>query len=326
MKQIVIITTGGTIAMVESTEGNGVKPQDPAALQSVLPLLTPYAQTRMEHILNLPSPHITPQEMYLIAQKVTECLAQIDTDGVVITHGTDTLEETAFFLDLVIQSDKPVVVTGAMRSHNELGADGPYNLVNAVRVAAHDQAKGLGTLVVFNDEIHTARQVTKTHTSNVATFQSPALGPIGHLSKKDIRFYRQEVVREKALPLVNPTATVALIKAAAGMDDSMIQWAIKQNYDGIVIEALGQGNLPPAMLPGIRQSLKQNIPIVLVSRCFNGSVQDIYAYVGGGKQLKEMGVIFASDLSGQKARIKLMLSLELNLPISLLKERFEKLI
>ncbi|SFJ57409.1 asparaginase [Thermoflavimicrobium dichotomicum] len=320
MKQIVIITTGGTIAMAESKE-NGVKPQDPSALQSVLPLLAPYAHTHMEHLLNLPSPHMTPNEMYLLAKRVAELLDQSEIDGVVITHGTDTLEETAYFLDLVIQSNKPVVVTGAMRSQNELGADGPYNLVNAVRVAAHDQASGLGTLVVFNDEIHTAREVTKTHTSNVATFQSPSLGPIGHLSKKDIRFYRK-VIRKQPLPLVKPTAKVALIKAAAGMDDSMIKWAIQQQYHGIVIEALGLGNLPPAMLPGISQALKQDIPVVLVSRCYNGVVQDIYAYEGGGKQLKEMGVIFGGELNGQKARIKLMLALQLKLSIDELQKVF----
>jgi L-asparaginase len=309
MKKIIVITTGGTIAMSENKESLGVEPKDPKALQTTLPLLSRYADVDMEHLFNMPSPHITPHEMYVIAKRIKEHLEQESVDGVVITHGTDTLEETAYFLDLVIQSQKPVVMTGAMRSLNELGADGPYNLVNAVRVAAHKQAQGFGTLVVFNDEIHTAKTVTKTHTSNIATFQSPSLGPIGFITKKEILFHRH-LVRERNLPLHSPKVQVALLKTAAGMDDSMLEWMVKQKVDGIVIEALGQGNLPPAMLPGIRKAIQHHIPIVLVSRCFNGVVQDTYDYEGGGKKLKEMGLIFSNGINGQKARIKLMLALQ----------------
>jgi L-asparaginase len=221
-----VITTGGTIAMSQNEESEGIKPQDPKALSQTLPLLNQFAEVEMEHLFNMPSPHITPLEMHQIAERVK---THLDTDvaGVVVTHGTDTLEETAYFLDLVIASEKPVVVTGAMRSQNELGADGPYNLVNAVRVAAHERAKGMGTLVVFNDEIHSAKTVTKTHTSNIATFQSPGLGPVGLITKKEIIFHRT-LIREKMLPLHVPEAKVALIKAAAGMDDSMIRWAIRE--------------------------------------------------------------------------------------------------
>lgn len=294
--------------MSESVESQGVKPQDPKALQATLPLLARIADVEMDHLFNKPSPHITPHDMYIIARRVQEYLHRPEIGGVVVTHGTDTLEETAYFLDLVITSNKPVVVTGAMRSLNELGADGPYNMVNAVRVASHEKAAGFGTLVVFNDEIHSAQTVTKTHTSNVATFQSPALGPIGLITKKDILFHRT-LIREKSLPLHSPTAQVALIKAAAGMDDSMIQWVIEKKMDGMVIEALGQGNLPPAMLPGIEKAIARRIPIVLVSRCYNGIVQDTYEYEGGGKKLKEMGLIFSNGINGQKARIKLMLAL-----------------
>lgn len=311
MRKIIVITTGGTIAMSENLESQGVKPQDPKALQATLPLLNKYADVEMEHLFNMPSPHITPHEMYLIARRVQEHLQREDVAGVVITHGTDTLEETAYFLDLVISSEKPVVVTGAMRSQNELGADGPYNMVNAVRVAAQESAIGLGTLVVFNDEIHAAKSVTKTHTSNLATFQSPGLGPIGLITKKEIGFHRN-IKREPLLSLHLPTAKVALFKAAAGMDDSMILWAIEQKMDGLVIEALGQGNLPPAMLPGIQQAIEQKIPIVLVSRCYNGVVQDTYEYEGGGKKLKEMGLIFSNGINGQKARIKLILALNMS--------------
>lgn len=321
-KQVVVITTGGTIEMAHANETEGIKIQDQRTLQKTLPLLNQYGEVEMEHLFNLPSPHITPVEMAQIAKCVKKHLMLDEVKGAVITHGTDTLEETAYFLSLVLPKDKPVVVTGAMRSHNELGADGPYNLANAVRVATHNSAANKGTLVVFNDEIHSAQTVTKTHTSNVATFQSPGLGPMGMITKKEVIFYR-EALYEKQLPLHVPSQQVALIKTAAGMDDSIIEWAIAQKMGGMVIEALGQGNVPPLMLPGIQKVLALHIPVVLVSRCFNGIVQDTYGYEGGGKQLKDMGVIFSNGINGQKARIKLMLALEMTADRQRLEEYFQ---
>ncbi|MBD1371646.1 asparaginase [Hazenella sp. IB182357] len=321
MKKIIVLTTGGTIAMQENEHTQGVKPENPNVLNNVIPLLSKYASVEMEHIFNLPSPHITFAHMYQVALKVQAYLDQSDIGGVVISHGTDVLEETAFFLDLVIQSEKPVIVTGAMRSQNELGADGPYNLVNAVRVAAHASTSNYGTLVVFNDEIHAARTVTKTHTSNIATFQSPTLGPIGFITKKEVTFSRQ-VTRPKPLPLKPCSDQIALLKAAAGMDSQLLNFVINSNYEGIVIEALGQGNLPPTMLPGIEAALKKKIPIILVSRCYNGFVQDTYDYEGGGKQLMDRGVIFSNGLNGQKARVKLALTLNITKEPSQLQQFF----
>src|SRR5690606_11722050 len=139
---------------------------------------------------------ITEKEMLKLKRKIETSIIEDKIEGVVITHGTDTLEETAYFLDITVQSDIPIVVTGAMRSSNELGADGPYNLISAVRVAASDNAIGKGVLVVLNDEIHTAKNVTKTHTSNIATFQSPQYGPLGIVSKREITFHHIPTVRE----------------------------------------------------------------------------------------------------------------------------------
>jgi L-asparaginase len=313
MKHIAVLTTGGTIAMAEDQVTKGVNLRDPHSLFSLQSLLQSYAEITMESLFQLPSPHITPKEMYSIAKRVKELLDEPTIDGVVITHGTDTLEETAYFLDLVISSDKPVVLTGAMRSQNELGADGPYNLVQAIRVAASDKAWGYGTLVVFQNEIHTARDVTKIDTSSLDAFQSPMVGPIGYLTREEVCFDRH-ISRENFLPLRMPTNSVALIKVVTGADHRMLDWIIQQDYQGVVIEGFGQGNLPPQMLSGIEKALLHSIPVVLVSRCLKGVVQDTYAYDGGGKQLKEMGVLF-SKLSGPKARIKLLLALpDLDLP------------
>lgn len=244
MRRITIITTGGTIAMAEDERTGDVRPLGSEGLQRVLPLLSRYGvQVKMDHFCNLPSPHITPQWMHRIGQRVIHHLSRPDVDGVVVTHGTDTLEETAYYLDLTLPDDLPVILTGAMRSQNELGADGPLNLVNAVRVASHPKARGKGTLVVFNDEIHAARWVTKTHTSNVATFQSPSQGPVGTITKKDILFH-QSLSRGRVFPHLPPVEGVYLVKAAAGTDDLLIQAALQAKARGLVVEALGQGNLP----------------------------------------------------------------------------------
>ncbi|MFD1436633.1 asparaginase [Kroppenstedtia eburnea] len=312
MRRITIITTGGTIAMAEDERTGDVRPLGSEGLQRVLPLLSRYGvQVKMDHFCNLPSPHITPQWMHRIGQRVIHHLSRPDVDGVVVTHGTDTLEETAYYLDLTLPGDLPVILTGAMRSQNELGADGPLNLVNAVRVASHPKARGKGTLVVFNDEIHAARWVTKTHTSNVATFQSPSQGPVGTITKKDILFH-QSLSRGRVFPHLPPVEGVYLVKAAAGTDDLLIQAALQAQARGLVVEALGQGNLPPAMLPGLRKVVGSGIPTVLVSRCHHGFVEDTYGYDGGGKQLKEWGIIFANGLNGQKARIQLMAALHVS--------------
>lgn len=321
MKNVLVINTGGTIAMsVDETEG--VKPMDDQAVYKILPYVQQYANVTMLNVLNLPSPHITPPIMNDLRLRINAELAKNKYDGIVITHGTDTLEETAFFLDLTLDISIPVVVTGAMRSSNELGADGPVNLISSVRTAIDPASRDKGVLVVFNDEIHAARHVTKTHTSNVATFQSPQYGPIGTITKKQVTYHHAPLEREY-YPVTHATARVPLLKAVAGMDPAWIQFLLEQPIDGLVIEALGLGNLPPAVLPTLQALLDKAVPIVLVSRCFNGQVQDVYDYVGGGKQLKQMGMIFSNGLNGQKARLKLMVALETTNDRAILRHYFE---
>ncbi|PAE22309.1 L-asparaginase [Bacillus sp. 7504-2] len=307
-KKILVIHTGGTISMSEDEQTGAVKPNESNPLTKKTEELVAFAHLIIEEPFNLPSPHITPTEMLKIRKLISQRSLTDDIDGVVITHGTDTLEETAYFLDLTIESKIPIVVTGAMRSSNEIGADGLYNLISSIKVAASEEAKGKGVLVVLNDEIHTAENVTKTHTSNIATFQSPQYGPIGIVTKRGVVFHHIPN-RTEYYPITNVSKKVVLIKAHAGMDSTLLDAINALPCDGIVIEALGQGNLPPATISGIQALIKNNIPVVFVSRCFNGIAQDTYAYEGGGKQLKEMGVIFSNGLNGQKARLKLLILL-----------------
>lgn len=307
MKKILIIHTGGTISMLENKETGAVNVTTKHPLSELSDQYNQVADVEELVIFDLPSPQITQVHMLKLAHKITEMIDGYD--GIVITHGTDTLEETAYFLDLVLQTEKPIIITGAMRSSNEIGSDALYNLISSLRVASSDKAKNNGVLVVMNDEIHTATNVTKTSTSNVATFQSPQYGPIGTITKTSIIFHHTILERD-VYPISQITSNVFLLKAFAGMDESIINAIYQASPDGIVIEALGQGNLPAATVKPLQAILQRKIPVVLVSRCYKGNVQPTYAYEGGGRKLKDLGIIFANGLTGQKARIKLLIALE----------------
>ncbi|WP_227936162.1 asparaginase [Alkalihalobacillus deserti] len=322
MKKILVLHTGGTIAMQENEQG-AIQPNVINPLYSTIESLSSIASVIVDDYLNIPSPHMTPSLMVDLAERLKERAKTDHLDGIVVTHGTDTLEETAYLLDLLLDWDIPVVITGAMRSSNELGADGPHNLISAVRVAASDSACEKGVLVVLNDEIHTAKNVTKTHSSNIATFQSPQYGPIGIVTKRGVFFHHTLSVRE-CHPVKSLTKKVALLKTYAGMDHTIIEAVAKTKIDGLVIEAFGQGNVPPLVMNALTKLINANIPVVLVSRCFNGVVQDTYAYEGGGRSLKEQGVIFTNGLNGQKARLKLMVVLEQTTDRTTLQEWFYK--
>lgn len=307
-KNILLVHTGGTISMELDTKTGGVmlSAANPLALE--IDNIQQFANITEVEAFNLPSPHITPERMLELEELISRLMKNNSFDGVVITHGTDTLEETAYFLELSTNFNIPIVLTGAMRSSNEIGSDGVYNLMSAVRVAAANNANGKGVLVVLNDEIHTATNVTKTHSSSVSTFQSPQYGPIGIVTKSDIHFHHAPLSRTY-LPVESINKKVAMFKIYAGMESDLLISISSLGYDGVVLEGLGQGNVPPDLVIGIRHLLAEGLPIILVSRCFNGIAQDIYAYEGGGKMLKDMGVRFEHGLSGQKARLKLLLEL-----------------
>ncbi|OOH86497.1 L-asparaginase [Pasteurellaceae bacterium 15-036681] len=308
-KKLLILHTGGTISMAEGEDGK-VAPSAQNPLLSSLERLNHPAQLSQESVLNVPSPHITLKHWELLKSRIEQAVNQEGFDGIVITHGTDTLEETAYFLDLALNVDVPVAITGAMRSSNELGSDGLINLQSAILVALSDDSQGKGVLVVMNDEIHNAKFVTKTHTTNVATFQTPTFGPCG-LVTKNSAIYFQELTAYERFPVTAEITkrNIQLIKTYAGMDSFLLEQLAQSQCDGVVIEALGAGNLPPSCLKGVEALLNANIPVVLASRAFNGITQDVYDYEGGGKQLKQKGLIFTKGLSGQKARIKLMVLL-----------------
>ncbi|CAC6695131.1 asparaginase [Staphylococcus aureus] len=321
MKYLLVIHTGGTISMSQD-QSNKVVTNDINPISMHQDVINQYAQIDELNPFNVPSPHMTIQHVKQLKDIILEAVTNKYYDGFVITHGTDTLEETAFLLDLILGIEQPVVITGAMRSSNEIGSDGLYNYISAIRVASDEKARHKGVMVVFNDEIHTARNVTKTHTSNTNTFQSPNHGPLGVLTKDRVQFHHMPY-RQQALENVNDKLNVPLVKAYMGMPGDIFSFYSREGIDGMVIEALGQGNIPPSALEGIQQLVSLNIPIVLVSRSFNGIVSPTYAYDGGGYQLAQQGFIFSNGLNGPKARLKLLVALSNNLDKAEIKSYFE---
>lgn len=323
MKRILLLHTGGTISMSTDQRTGAVKPSGQHPLHKYSQLFEENLKIVEEDIFQLPSPHVTPHHMLLLQKRLLKAAEEGIYDGAVITHGTDTLEETAYFLDLTLDTPFPIVLTGAMRPVDELGSDGVSNLQNAIWTSLSLDARDKGVLVVMNEEIHTARYVTKTHTTNVATFRTPTFGPIGIVSKHEVRFF-QKLVYNETFSISTADKNVCLLTAYAGMDSTLFDALNETALDGLVIEALGAGNMPPASLNGLKKILEKGIPVVITSRAFNGIAQDIYAYTGGGKHLKELGVIFAPGLSGPKARIKLLVLLEQTLDVAEMTDSFQK--
>lgn len=323
MKKVAVVFNGGTISMK-------VDPRIKAAVPSltgeeIMTMVTgieEYAQVESYSFSNLPSPQMSPEAMLELSKYIQNLLNREDISGVVVTHGTDTLEETAFLLDLTIKSEKPVVVTGAMRNGSELGYDGPSNLAASICTVISNESKNRGVLVCLNDELNCASEVTKSNSMSLDTFKSPNFGPIGIVDSNEVIFYRDSI-KKQHIETDKIETNVDLIKCAAGMDSKIINYCIEQGSKGFVIEALGRGNVPPLMVEGIQKAINQGIPVVLVSRCFQGRVLDSYGYHGGGKELRNLGVIFGDNLPGQKARIKLMLALGKTTNINEIKDIFE---
>jgi len=321
MKKVLVVTTGGTIGMITDPESHASIIKDSVDLLSFNELRR---IAEIEHIefSNIPSPQMTPELMWELSKLLKEKLKE-DIEGIVVTHGTDTLEETAYFLDLILDTYKPVVITAAMRNSDEIGSDGPRNIFSSVRVVLNKYSKNQGVLVCLNDEIHAAREVTKTYTSNVATFDSPGHGPLGIVDEDAVLFFRKSILRCTLSP-EKIQSNVALIKTFTGDNGDILDYVGKKNYSGIVLESFGRGNVPPAVSERIIRIIKEkNIPVVITSRCWKGRVLGIYGYTGGGKELQEAGAVFAQELSSQKARIRLIITLGISEDLEIIKGLFK---
>lgn len=323
-KKVAIVFTGGTISMtVDESVGAAIPTLSGEQILSMVTNIDKVADIEVLNFDEIPGPHITPERMLELRNYINDLLDRDDITGVIVTHGTDSLEETAYFLDLTIDSIKPVIVTGAMRSSSELGYDGSSNLSASVCTAVSKDAIGKGVLVVLNNEVLLASEATKTNTLSLNTFQSLTGGPLGVIDCNELVLNR-DIVYRNIIRTDKVESKVAIFKACVGEDDSFIRFAVDQGYKGIVVECMGRGNIPPSMFTGIEYAREKDIPVVVVSRCHSGRVLDSYGYYGSGRDLRNLGCIFGGDLNGQKARIKLILALGKTNDLGEIKDIFEK--
>jgi L-asparaginase len=307
------LAAGGTIATLDYSHAAAGRPTLTAeAIARSAPAIDEVADLRTAQFMQRPSPSITFADLLALRDEIALRTAD-GSAGVVITQGTDTIEETAFALDLLCRGHAPVVLTGAMRSPSVPGSDGPANLLAAVQVAASAVARGLGVLVVFNDEIHAARFVSKTHTSKPSAFQSRIIGPIGWVSEGHPVIVSRPVGRFCLdVPSDAQVPAVALIRVALEDDGRILRSLPAQGFRGVVIEGFGGGHVTPPMVSAIDR-LATEMPVVLASRTGSGELlRGTYRYRGSETELLEIGAIPAGGLDGLKARILLSLCLAAN--------------
>ena len=309
---IYILATGGTIAgsgsgALDTSYTSGTVTVD--KLIAAVPDINKIATIKGEQISNIGSQEMNNEVWFKLANRVNELLTSGKADGVVITHGTDTMEETAYFLNLVVKSDKPIVMVGAMRNSGSLSADGPLNIFNAVNVAMNKEAAGKGVMVVMNDEIHAAREVTKTNTTAVDTFKSPNSGKIGTVFYGNVKFYMNptrkhtvnsafDITKIKELPRVD------IIYSHSNDNPDFVNVAVKNGAKGIVNAGMGNGNPFPSALEALGEAVKVGVVVVRDSRVGSGETT-LNGEVDDGKY----GFLASDNLNAQKARVLLMLAL-----------------
>ena len=310
-RRVTLISLGGTIASTAVAHGTGVVPQLGAQdlLDTVVGALND-VEVDVVTALRVPSGDLSLDDVVGLARDVREHLEH-GAHGAVVTQGTDTLEEVAFALDLLVRSDRPVVVTGAMRHPSDVGADGPANLLGAITVAASPSARSLGVLVAFNDEVHAARFVRKTNTTNVSTFASPTTGPIGRVAEGLARIYLRPPRLYGAVDVarIDHVPPVLLFSCAVGDNGRLLERVSDLGYMGVVVEGFGGGHVPAIMVQRLGE-LAARVPVVLASRTGAGDVlASTYGYDGSERDLLGRGLISAGFLDGRKSRVLLSLLL-----------------
>jgi L-asparaginase len=309
LAKVVLISTGGTIASrFDANSGRTVASQRGEDLLAQVPGLAAVAELEIDDFATVSSFDMSTALAFSLSRRINQQLARAEVAGVVVTHGTDTMEESCYLADLRLRSDKPAVFTGAQRAHDDPNPDGPKNLLSAVRTAAASAARGLGAVICFADQIHAARDVTKVSASALATFQSYDKGALGEVDGGRVLIHRRPALRRTFAVDQMPELQVVLLRLTLGFDVRLVEAALALAPDGLVIEAFGRGNGPAALVPLVRRAVETGVPVIVTSRCPTGRVEPIYGK-GGGKDLADAGAIFAGDLKGPKARLLLMVLL-----------------
>ncbi|MCE8018939.1 asparaginase [Halomonas sp. MCCC 1A11036] len=306
--RIVVLATGGTIASQPDASGrnrSGALQGETLLAQVNLPA-TFSAQVEVHSILQKPSNAITCDDLLQLHETCQDIGAQEDVLGIVITHGTDTLEETAYFLDITLPHGKPVVLTGSQRAPHEPGTDAFCNIADALKVAATPQATGLGTLVVFNQSIFAARQVRKVSSFQLHGFASPETGPLGYVDGEQVHLAARPI-RPAGYPLSveGPLPRVDILPAYLGASPRLIEAAVESGATGLVIDGLGRGHAPPEWMEAIARVTARGIPVAVVSNCPSGPVHTSYEFTGSLASLQAAGAMPVTGLSARKARLAL---------------------
>ncbi|CAM5179788.1 L-asparaginase [Castellaniella defragrans] len=306
---VTVLALGGTIAMTAGDAGGVVPTLTGESLVAAVPGLEDIAEVNAWSFRQLPGAHLRYDDLEALAETIFSLNAR-GQRGVVVTQGTDTIEETAFTLDRLLDLEMPVVITGAMRNPAIAGADGPANLLAAIQVAVSDEARGNGCLVVLNDEIHAARFVRKAHTSRLDAFISPLCGRVGWVSEGRVHMCcALAEISGILMKTKGSSKRTALVKIAMGDDGGQIRALRSSKYDGLVVEATGGGHVPPDVADALEEAARK-IPVVLASRTGTGQVLgETYGFSGGEIDLQRRGLIRAGWLDGLKAKVLLTLLL-----------------
>jgi len=312
-----LLFTGGTISMHhDPAAGGNVPAHDGEQLVALVPGLDRISPVRIDNWARLPAAHMGPERLWALRNRVREIQAGAGggepARGIVVTHGTDTIEETAYLFARTLESSVPVVVTGAMRTSSDTDWDGPRNLRDAVTVAADPASAGRGAMVVFAGQVFAGHEAVKTHTTQLEAFSAPHGAPLGTVGDGQVA-YQLPALPPSRLPAHDLSPRVALVSMVIGDRGELLDLA-RPTHDGVVIVAFGSGNLPPGAIPAIRRWLDERKPVVLASRCPNGVVTPIYAFEGGGAGLVALGVIPAGRRTPSQARLELVLSLSAGVP------------
>ena len=320
---IAIVFTGGTISMRhDATLGGAVPALSGRDILAAARGVDAIADVEVDDFGAFPGPHMSVSRMWALRERILRHLDRPEVDGVVVTHGTDTLEESAYLLARSSATEKPIVFTGAMRAASDLGWDGPANLVAAVRTAASAEACGQGVLVVMGDRVFAGVDVTKAHTHMLDAFESPGLGPLGVIDDGRVIFRRETPATRTVVMAERLAEPVDIVYTWTGADSRLLD-ASRRDGLGVVVAALGRGNVPPGMVAGIERWIEEGKPVVIASRAQRGRVGHTYGYPGGGRRLLAAGAIFAGSRRPQQARIDLMLGLGAGLDPDGLRELFD---
>jgi L-asparaginase len=305
------IATGGTIAMkIDPVKNAPVPAISGDDLLATVPDVSKYASIEVNNLSNVPSDYMDPPRWMQLTKAVQAALDRPEVAGVIVSHGTDTLEETAYWLDLTVKSSKPVVLIGAQRNASSSDFDGPRNLLNAVRIAVDAQSKGKGAMLAMNNQVNAARYVTKTHTANVETFNSGDFGFLGEVYPDRVIFANSPLRRQYIPIRADKMPEVEIVAMYGGADGAALRNAVDRGAKGIVVQALGMGNMNQPMLNAVKYALSKNVSVVVSTRVHNGRVLPSYGFEGGGKTSFDAGAVMADDLKPAKARILLMLLLQ----------------